>query len=118
MFIVYNCCVQKRNCYYQTRDNFTQIVKQKIRQCWDLFLTDHFSSVDGTHRELDEVSLLTALTVFILSTSPEVTTVPCLQKRCIDRFKAALEIEDPMVSVFSREIFLIGMFRLLQNFSL
>uniref|UniRef100_A0A8C4LGU1 HEAT repeat-containing protein 5A n=1 Tax=Equus asinus asinus TaxID=83772 RepID=A0A8C4LGU1_EQUAS len=61
---------------------------------------DFWDPVDGTHRELDEVSLLTALTVFILSTSPEVTTVPCLQKRCIDRFKAALEIEDPMVSTY------------------
>lgn len=68
-----------------------------------------FSLVDGTHQELDEVSLLTAITVFILSTSPEVTTIPCLQKRCIEKFKVTLEIKDPMVSVFNREIFLIEM---------
>uniref|UniRef100_A0A8C4PIM0 HEAT repeat-containing protein 5A n=1 Tax=Equus asinus asinus TaxID=83772 RepID=A0A8C4PIM0_EQUAS len=65
-----------------------------------------FWDPDGTHRELDEVSLLTALTVFILSTSPEVTTVPCLQKRCIDRFKAALEIEDPMVQIKTYQLLL------------
>ncbi|XP_008565380.1 PREDICTED: HEAT repeat-containing protein 5A, partial [Galeopterus variegatus] len=55
--------------------------------------------VDGTYQELDEVSLLTAVTVFILSTSPEVTTIPCLQKRCIEKFKATLEIKDPMVQI-------------------
>ncbi|XP_045425121.1 HEAT repeat-containing protein 5A isoform X6 [Lemur catta] len=67
-----------------------------ILDCWD---PDHFSLVDGTHQELDEVSLLTAITVFILSTSPEVTTIPCLQKRCIEKFKATLEIKDPMVQI-------------------
>lgn len=62
-----------------------------VLDCWD--------PVDETHQELDEVSLLTAITVFILSTSPEVTTIPCLQKRCIDKFKATLEIKDPMVQI-------------------
>ncbi|XP_078190852.1 HEAT repeat-containing protein 5A isoform X23 [Callithrix jacchus] len=62
-----------------------------ILDCWD--------PVDETHQELDEVSLLTAITVFVLSTSPEVTTIPCLQKRCIDKFKATLEIKDPMVQI-------------------
>ncbi|XP_077796976.1 HEAT repeat-containing protein 5A isoform X9 [Macaca mulatta] len=62
-----------------------------VLDCWD--------PVDETHEELDEVSLLTAITVFILSTSPEVTTIPCLQKRCIDKFKATLEIKDPMVQI-------------------
>ncbi|XP_046321272.1 HEAT repeat-containing protein 5A isoform X7 [Marmota monax] len=60
---------------------------------------DCWNPVDGTHQELDEVSLLTAITVFILSTSPEVTTIPCLQRSCIEKFKAALEIKDPMVQV-------------------
>uniref|UniRef100_G1S1P3 HEAT repeat-containing protein 5A n=1 Tax=Nomascus leucogenys TaxID=61853 RepID=G1S1P3_NOMLE len=62
-----------------------------ILDCWD--------PVDETHQELDEVSLLTAITVFILSTSPKVTTIPCLQKRCIDKFKATLEIKDPVVQI-------------------
>ncbi|XP_027272111.1 HEAT repeat-containing protein 5A isoform X4 [Cricetulus griseus] len=60
---------------------------------------DCWSPVDGEHQELDEVSLLTAITVFILSTSPEVTTIPCLQKRCIEKFKAALESKDPVVQM-------------------
>uniref|UniRef100_H0X8A5 HEAT repeat-containing protein 5A n=1 Tax=Otolemur garnettii TaxID=30611 RepID=H0X8A5_OTOGA len=64
-----------------------------------MFLIDHFSLVDGTQQELDEISLLTAITVFILSASPEVTIIPCLQKRCIEKFKATLQIKDPMVQI-------------------
>ncbi|XP_031449649.1 HEAT repeat-containing protein 5A isoform X2 [Phasianus colchicus] len=59
-----------------------------VLDCWDQ---------DGLLRELDEVSLLTAITVFIMSTSPEVTTIECLQKRCIDKFKVTLESKDPVV---------------------
>ncbi|XP_032704801.1 HEAT repeat-containing protein 5A isoform X8 [Lontra canadensis] len=74
-----------------------------ILDCWD---PDHFSLVDGTHQELDEISLLTAVTVFILSTSPEVTTIPCLQKRCIEKFKATLEIKDPVVQIKTYQLLL------------
>ncbi|XP_059037828.1 HEAT repeat-containing protein 5A isoform X7 [Mustela lutreola] len=69
-----------------------------ILDCWD--------PVDGTHQELDEISLLTAITVFILSTSPEVTTIPCLQKRCIEKFKASLEIKDPVVQIKTYQLLL------------
>ncbi|NXR82946.1 HTR5A protein, partial [Pycnonotus jocosus] len=60
-----------------------------VLDCWD--------QVDGLLQELDEVSLLTAITVFIMSTSPEVTTVECLQKRCIEKFKTTLDSKDPLV---------------------
>eukprot|EP00076_Gallus_gallus_P041186 XP_025006724.1 HEAT repeat-containing protein 5A isoform X4 [Gallus gallus] len=59
-----------------------------VLDCWDQ---------DDLLRELDEVSLLTAITVFIMSTSPEVTTIECLQKRCIEKFKVTLESKDPVV---------------------
>ncbi|OXB66058.1 hypothetical protein ASZ78_001545 [Callipepla squamata] len=59
-----------------------------VLDCWDQ---------GGLLQELDEVSLLTAITVFIMSTSPEVTTIECLQKRCIEKFKVALESKDPLV---------------------
>ncbi|XP_049753405.1 HEAT repeat-containing protein 5A isoform X3 [Elephas maximus indicus] len=68
-----------------------------ILDCWD---------PDGTHQELDEVSLLTAVTIFILSTSPEVTTIPCLQKRCIEKFKATLEVKDPIVQIKTYQLLL------------
>ncbi|XP_069049146.1 HEAT repeat-containing protein 5A isoform X2 [Lepisosteus oculatus] len=50
-----------------------------------------------SHPEVDEVSLLTALTIFLLSASPEVTTAPCLQTRCIAKFRRSLETQDPVV---------------------
>uniref|UniRef100_A0A8D0EMC6 HEAT repeat containing 5A n=1 Tax=Strix occidentalis caurina TaxID=311401 RepID=A0A8D0EMC6_STROC len=60
-----------------------------VLDCWD--------QVDGLLQELDEVSLLTAITVFVMSTSPEVTTLECLQKRCIEKFKVTLDSKDPLV---------------------
>uniref|UniRef100_A0A8B9IWV3 HEAT repeat-containing protein 5A n=1 Tax=Amazona collaria TaxID=241587 RepID=A0A8B9IWV3_9PSIT len=48
-------------------------------------------------QERDEVSLLTAITVFIMSTSPEVTAIECLQKHCIEKFKITLDSKDPLV---------------------
>ncbi|XP_072786297.1 HEAT repeat-containing protein 5A isoform X9 [Taeniopygia guttata] len=59
-----------------------------VLDCWDQ---------DGLLQELDEVSLLTAITVFVMSTSPEVTTLECLQKRCIEKFKTTLDSKDPLV---------------------
>ncbi|NXI27107.1 HTR5A protein, partial [Sterrhoptilus dennistouni] len=59
-----------------------------VLDCWDQ---------DGLLQELDEVSLLTAITVFVMSTSPEVTTVECLQKHCIEKFKTTLDSKDPLV---------------------
>ncbi|NXG34525.1 HTR5A protein, partial [Dromaius novaehollandiae] len=60
-----------------------------VLDCWD--------QADGLLQELDEISLLTAVTVFIMSTSPEVTTIECLQKRCIEKFKLTLDSKDPSV---------------------
>ncbi|XP_061319459.1 HEAT repeat-containing protein 5A isoform X5 [Pezoporus flaviventris] len=60
-----------------------------VLDCWD--------RVDGLLQECDEVSLLTAITVFIMSTSPEVTTIECLQKHCIEKFKITLDSKDPLV---------------------
>ncbi|KAM5340631.1 HEAT repeat-containing protein 5A isoform 4-T7 [Glossophaga mutica] len=67
---------------------------------------DSWDPVDGTHQELDEVSLLTAITVFTLSASPEVTIIPCLQKRCMEKFKVTLEIKDPMVQIKTYQLLL------------
>ncbi|GAB1297424.1 HEAT repeat-containing protein 5A [Apodemus speciosus] len=79
---------------------------EKSHEAWTSLLQsalatvlDCWSPADGAPQGLDEVSLLTAITVFILSTSPEVTTVPCLQNRCIEKFKAALESKDSVVQM-------------------
>uniref|UniRef100_A0A672TUW0 HEAT repeat-containing protein 5A n=1 Tax=Strigops habroptila TaxID=2489341 RepID=A0A672TUW0_STRHB len=60
-----------------------------VLDCWD--------QVDGLLQERDEVSLLTAITVFVMSTSPEVTTIECLQKHCIEKFKITLDSKEPLV---------------------
>uniref|UniRef100_A0A8C4TQF6 HEAT repeat-containing protein 5A n=1 Tax=Falco tinnunculus TaxID=100819 RepID=A0A8C4TQF6_FALTI len=60
-----------------------------VLDCWD--------QIDGLLQERDEVSLLTAITVFVMSASPEVTTIECLQKRCIEKFKITLDSKDPLV---------------------
>uniref|UniRef100_A0A674A4K2 HEAT repeat-containing protein 5A n=1 Tax=Salmo trutta TaxID=8032 RepID=A0A674A4K2_SALTR len=60
-------------------------------------LLDFWDS-DKPNPAVDEVSLLTALTIFLLTASPEVTTAQPLQTRCIDKFKASLESKDPVVS--------------------
>ncbi|NXU59521.1 HTR5A protein, partial [Turnix velox] len=60
-----------------------------LLDCWD--------GVDGQPQELDDVSLLTTITVFTVSTTPEVTTIECLQKRCIEKFKIHLDSKDPLV---------------------
>ncbi|XP_036893352.1 HEAT repeat-containing protein 5A-like [Sturnira hondurensis] len=67
---------------------------------------DSWDPVDGTHQELDEVSLLTAITVFTLSASPEVTVIPCLQKRCMEKFKVTLEMKNPMVHIKTYQLLL------------
>ncbi|NWH78927.1 HTR5A protein, partial [Piaya cayana] len=76
---------------------------EKSRTAWTDLLRSAFITVldcwdqDGLLQELNEVSLLTALTVFVMSTSPEVTAIECLQKRCIEKFKITLDSKDPLV---------------------
>lgn len=56
---------------------------------WSLF-------TDKPNPAVDEVSLLTALTIFLLSASSEVTTAQPLQTCCIDKFQAILDSKDPV----------------------
>ncbi|KAF6130354.1 HEAT repeat containing 5A [Phyllostomus discolor] len=85
---------------------------EKSQAAWTDLLRSALTTVldswdpDGIHQELDEVSLLTAITVFTLSASPEVTIIPCLQKRCMEKFKATLEIKDPVVQIKTYQLLL------------
>lgn len=47
---------------------------------------------------VDVVTMLTSLTIFLLYSSAEVTTVEPLQTCCIQTFRAGLESKDPIVS--------------------
>ncbi|XP_015270694.1 PREDICTED: HEAT repeat-containing protein 5A [Gekko japonicus] len=78
---------------------------EKSRTAWNELLRSALVTIldfwdsEGPHQELDEGSLLTAITIFILSTSPEVTTMECLQMSCTEKFKLALESKDPIVQL-------------------
>lgn len=54
-------------------------------------------SVDESRPDMDEVSMLTAITLFLLSASNELVGVTVLQKGCMDRFRNALNSSDPWV---------------------
>uniref|UniRef100_A0AAX7VRD1 HEAT repeat-containing protein 5A n=1 Tax=Astatotilapia calliptera TaxID=8154 RepID=A0AAX7VRD1_ASTCA len=46
---------------------------------------------------VDKVSLLTALTVFLLSAGPDVCTIEPLHKLCLQRFTTSIDSKDPLV---------------------
>lgn len=48
--------------------------------------------------QLDQASLLTALTVFLLSAGPDVCGVEPLHSLCLQRFTSSLEAKEPLVS--------------------
>ncbi|XP_041645495.1 HEAT repeat-containing protein 5B isoform X2 [Cheilinus undulatus] len=55
------------------------------------------SQPDETRPDMDEVSMLTAVTLFLLSASSELVGVTVLQKGCMERFRNALNSSDPTV---------------------
>ncbi|XP_056147320.1 HEAT repeat-containing protein 5B [Lampris incognitus] len=56
-----------------------------------------YSQPDESRPDMDEVSMLTAITLFLLSASNEVMGVTVLQKGCMDRFRNGLNSADPQV---------------------
>ncbi|XP_034040274.1 HEAT repeat-containing protein 5B [Thalassophryne amazonica] len=56
-----------------------------------------YSQPDESRPNMDEVSMLTAMTLFLLSASNELVGVTVLQKGCMDRFRNALNSSDPGV---------------------
>uniref|UniRef100_A0A3P9KXT8 HEAT repeat-containing protein 5B n=2 Tax=Oryzias latipes TaxID=8090 RepID=A0A3P9KXT8_ORYLA len=56
-----------------------------------------YSQPDETRPDMEEVSMLTAIPLFLLSASSELVGVVVLQKGCIDRFRNALNSSDPWV---------------------
>ncbi|KAF3842288.1 hypothetical protein F7725_024239 [Dissostichus mawsoni] len=55
------------------------------------------SQPEESRPDMDEVSMLTAITLFLLSASNELVGVIVLQKGCMDRFRNALNSSDPWV---------------------
>ncbi|NXD05768.1 HTR5A protein, partial [Nothocercus nigrocapillus] len=74
----------------KSRAAWTELLRSALvtlLDCWD--------QTDGLLQ--DETSLLAAVTVFVVSASPEVTAGGCLQRRCLEKFKLMLHSKDPFV---------------------
>ncbi|XP_010214814.1 PREDICTED: HEAT repeat-containing protein 5A, partial [Tinamus guttatus] len=74
----------------KSRAAWTELLRSAlvtVLDCWD----------QTAELPLDEVSLLTALTVFVVSASPEVAAGGCLHSRCLEKFQLTLHLKDPFV---------------------
>ncbi|XP_039598006.1 HEAT repeat-containing protein 5A isoform X3 [Polypterus senegalus] len=77
----------------KSRLAWTSLLRCAVVTLLEEHKTDSFQS------EVDEVGLLTAITIFVLSASPEVVSVDCIQNPCVEMFKKSLESKDPVVLV-------------------
>uniref|UniRef100_A0A3Q2Q3S8 HEAT repeat-containing protein 5B n=1 Tax=Fundulus heteroclitus TaxID=8078 RepID=A0A3Q2Q3S8_FUNHE len=77
--------------------------EESIQTQWTTLVRSSLASVleysqpDESRPDMDEVSMLTAVTLFLLSASNELVGVIVLQKGCMDRFRNALNSSDPWV---------------------
>ncbi|XP_074517821.1 HEAT repeat-containing protein 5A [Sebastes fasciatus] len=75
--------------------------QEKSRGAWKLLLRSALNTLlglwDAGDGVVDQVSLLTALTVFLLSAGPDVCTVEPLHTLCLQRFTASMDAKDPLV---------------------
>ncbi|XP_049451782.1 HEAT repeat-containing protein 5A isoform X1 [Epinephelus fuscoguttatus] len=75
--------------------------QEKSRGAWNLLLRSALNTLlglwDAGDCVVDQVSLLTALTVFLLSAGPDVCTVEPLHAVCLQRFTTSMDAKDPLV---------------------
>uniref|UniRef100_A0A3P9B6Q2 HEAT repeat-containing protein 5A n=1 Tax=Maylandia zebra TaxID=106582 RepID=A0A3P9B6Q2_9CICH len=75
--------------------------QEKCRGSWNLLLQSALNTLltfwDSGTCVVDKVSLLTALTVFLLSAGPDVCTIEPLHKLCLQRFTTSIDSKDPLV---------------------
>uniref|UniRef100_I3J0L3 HEAT repeat-containing protein 5A n=1 Tax=Oreochromis niloticus TaxID=8128 RepID=I3J0L3_ORENI len=76
--------------------------QEKCRGSWNLLLQSALNTLltfwDSGICVVDQVSLLTALTVFLLSACPDVCTTEPLHKLCLQRFTTSMDSKDPLVT--------------------
>ncbi|XP_030626652.1 HEAT repeat-containing protein 5B [Chanos chanos] len=75
----------------KTQTQWTSLVRSSLASVLE------YSQPDESRPNVDEVSMLTAITLFLLSASSELVGVTTLQKGCMDRFRNALNSSDPWV---------------------
>uniref|UniRef100_G1KHM8 HEAT repeat-containing protein 5B n=1 Tax=Anolis carolinensis TaxID=28377 RepID=G1KHM8_ANOCA len=78
-------------------------VNEEIQKQWTNIIRSTLASIldysqpEASKPILDEVSMLTAIALFLWSASTEIIGVQSLQNGCMNRFKAALNSPDPWV---------------------
>eukprot|EP00062_Callorhinchus_milii_P000008 gi/632933650/ref/XP_007887784.1/ PREDICTED: HEAT repeat-containing protein 5B isoform X2 [Callorhinchus milii] len=65
--------------------------------CSSLASVLEYSKPEESKSNVDEVSMLTAITLFLLPASNQVVGIQALQNCCIERFRSALNSNDPWV---------------------
>ncbi|XP_069008944.1 HEAT repeat-containing protein 5A isoform X2 [Embiotoca jacksoni] len=77
--------------------------QEKSRGAWNLLLRSALNTLltlwdaGASGCVVDQISLLTALTIFLLSAGPDVCTVEPLHALCLQRFTASMDAKDPLV---------------------
>ncbi|TKS86123.1 HEAT repeat-containing protein 5A [Collichthys lucidus] len=76
--------------------------QEKSRGAWNLLLRSALNTLlglwdSGTKSKTIQISLLTALTVFLTSAGPDICTVEPLHVLCLQRFAASMDAKDPLV---------------------
>ncbi|XP_061083736.1 HEAT repeat-containing protein 5B isoform X2 [Conger conger] len=77
--------------------------EEKTHKQWSALVRSSLASVleysqpDESRPDMDEVSMLTAVTLFLLSAGNEVVGVSSLQKGCMDLFRNALNSSEPSI---------------------
>ncbi|XP_076872255.1 HEAT repeat-containing protein 5B isoform X2 [Brachyhypopomus gauderio] len=75
----------------KTQQQWTSLVRSSLASVLE------YSQPDESRPSMDEVSMLTAITLFLVSGSAELVGVTSLQKGCMERFRNALNSSDPAV---------------------
>ncbi|XP_063047572.1 HEAT repeat-containing protein 5B isoform X2 [Engraulis encrasicolus] len=75
----------------KTLTQWTNLVRSSLASVLE------YAQPDESRPNVDEVSMLTAITLFLLSASAELLGVTTLQNGCMDRFRNALNSSDPWV---------------------
>ncbi|KAL6466465.1 hypothetical protein MHYP_G00242690 [Metynnis hypsauchen] len=75
----------------KTQQQWTSLVRSSLASVLE------YSQPDESRPNMDVVSMLTAITLFLVSASSELVGVTALQKGCMERFRNALNSSDPWV---------------------
>ncbi|KAM9450231.1 HEAT repeat-containing protein 5B [Clarias gariepinus] len=85
---------------------------EHIQQQWSSLVRSSLASVleysqpDESRPSVDEVSMLTAVTLFLVSAGSELLGVTSLQNGCMERFRNALNSSDPLVQARGYQLLL------------